>query len=1333
MKNRSRLLLSVSALALSMYLPAAAYAAPLEESWTGGSSTPNSIPCPPPNEELDCDDHGNSNWSDSDNWSGGVPGSDDTVDIGLATQWSTGVERPTSRDTVIVNTGNASAYEIYIGFSGERSTSGAHGEGALEVNSGASLNVGNDLVVGYTGDGSFTNRGTTDIGGDLYIGDEGDGELNNSGELDVDGDVYIGVGEYGELNNQSGGDFEVDGDVHVGYGDEGVLNTETGSTFTVNDNLYIGNGGEGTVDNSGTFTARDHVYVGYNDEGTLTNDGAFTIRENLYIGRNAEGTVENEEGGTFTVHGDIYVGHNDEGELNNHGTFTARDDLIVGNNAGGTLTNTGTLNVLENFTIGRDHDASASTSGLIDVRGHTTIGRDSDGSLTVRDDGELYTRKNLIIGASETGTLSIRSGGTVTTDGLVVLGETLMGEGVVVNRGDMYNNGGLVVGDNGEGSLVTTGRRADTYTDGNVIIGRGADGSGSVVVTRNADFDVDGALVVGGSGEGYFLVERGADATSETGIIAQNEGATGDARVTGRGSSWTLEEGLTLGAAADTNATLRIDDRGVVTIGEDGDGTLNLAAAEGSTAVLNIGGVEDGTARRAGTLQAGTVQFGEGEGTVNINHTGNRWTGYTFGAAFAGDGTVNHYSGYTILTGDSGEFAGALNLDGGYLVVRNKLNGAISVADGTLEIGNNGQVLGAIANEDTVAFNASRSNTVTYANVISGSGEVEQIGRGTTILTGENTYTGDTEIERGTLQIGDGGETGSISAASDVDISRRGTLVFNRSDNIAFSNDISGRGTLVQQGTGILTLSDTFSWFRGDAEVNAGTLWVNGNYRRMDVEVNNGGTLGGTGTVDDVVVRTGGTIAPGNSIGTLYIDGDFEQAIGSTYEVELQSTGETDLLVVDGNVSIADGAILNVTKLDDAPYQLDHVYTVIEADGDITGEYTLTGDIVSAFYKLVGIYTEDEVQLHVTQDQVLDAAALTQNQNAAAFAAQELKAQVDGDGHPTNELFRAIAYLSSDALAQQAFDLVSGEAHATILTSLVEDSSLVRDASGNRLGHLFAGSPENTGLWIEGTGAWGSVDGNGNAASFKRSNAGIVFGADGHIGQGFYAGALAGYSRSTLDVADRNSAVSGDNFEVGVYGGGEWNGLGLRAGASHAWSGLSSERNAVFSGFNETLSATYQARRSQVYGELAYALRSGTLSVEPFAGLAHVRVERDAYTETGGTAALSGASSMFDATFSTLGVRASAEFETGAALVRAEGSVGWRHALNSSDPQAQHSYAGSSAFTVNGTPLAQDVLVISAGLQTELSEGFTAGVTYAGQLSAAGHNHGVRGSLNWQF
>ena len=249
-------------------------------------------------------------------------------------------------------------------------------------------------------------------------------------------------------------------------------------------------------------------------------------------------------------------------------------------------------------------------------------------------------------------------------------------------------------------------------------------------------------------------------------------------------------------------------------------GAINDGGASGG-AGASLVKVGDGTLILSGTntytgltaVLGGTLQLGDGGASGSIlgnvfTHTTfaiNRSDTYTFGGLIVGDGAfVQMGPGTTILTANSL-----------YL-------GGTTITAGTLQLGNggtSGRIVGDVLNNGTLAVN--RSDTLILDGVISGTGAFQQNGAGTTVLTGDSTYGGGTTINAGTLQLGNGGGSGSIIG----NVTDNGTFAVNRSDTYTFGGVISGTGAFAQIGPGttILTAANTYS---GGTAINAGALAV---------------------------------------------------------------------------------------------------------------------------------------------------------------------------------------------------------------------------------------------------------------------------------------------------------------------------------------------------------------------------------------------------------------------------------------------------------------------------------------------------------------------------
>jgi autotransporter-associated beta strand protein len=249
---------------------------------------------------------------------------------------------------------------------------------------------------------------------------------------------------------------------------------------------------------------------------------------------------------------------------------------------------------------------------------------------------------------------------------------------------------------------------------------------------------------------------------------------------------------------------------------------------------------------------------------------------------------ANAATGASINTGSS-----TLTLYGG-------INQASGSAANTIS-GTGGVVLA----QDQTWTNSSTSNALTVSAPVSGAAALTKAGDGTMILSGTNTYSGATTVSAGTLQLGDGGSSGSLSTSSDITVATGATFAVNQNDNVTQGIDfrgaaITGAGSLAQNGSGttILTAANSYT---GTTTVNAGTL-----------QLGNGGTTGSLATASVISVGSGATFAV-NQSDTVTQGTDFGAAAITGAGSFAQTGGGTTILTADnsytGTTTISTGTL----------------------------------------------------------------------------------------------------------------------------------------------------------------------------------------------------------------------------------------------------------------------------------------------------------------------------------------------------------------------------------------------------------------------------------------
>jgi len=147
-----------------------------------------------------------------------------------------------------------------------------------------------------------------------------------------------------------------------------------------------------------------------------------------------------------------------------------------------------------------------------------------------------------------------------------------------------------------------------------------------------------------------------------------------------------------------------------------------------------------------------------------------------------------------------------------------------------------------------VLADIAETKTLTLGGAVSGAGVgLVKSGAGSLLLTADNTYSGTTSISGGTLQIGNGGTTGSVAGT----ITNSGVVRLNRTDSVALANVLSGTGEFQFVGTGDTTLSAA-NTYSGNTTLSAGTLII-ANSAALQNSTLTYSTTGGTLVVADPV------------------------------------------------------------------------------------------------------------------------------------------------------------------------------------------------------------------------------------------------------------------------------------------------------------------------------------------------------------------------------------------------------------------------------------------------------------------------------------------------
>jgi autotransporter-associated beta strand protein len=376
--------------------------------------------------------------------------------------------------------------------------------------------------------------------------------------------------------------------------------------------------------------------------------------------------------------------------------------------------------------------------------------------------------------------------------------------------------------------------------------------------------------------------------------------------LSGPSNGFTYNVGNHIELAADTTInganSGRVNFNGILS----GSGGFTRSGSSGTICFANNNTYQGPTVVSSGGLTVGLSgstsavgSLGSGDVTTSGSITFQRANTYNVTNRISGGGGVIQFGTGTLTLSPQNTYTGSTQIYAGVLSISslNSVNGgeppfesSCLGAPTTVATGTIGLASGATA---TLRYTGGGETTDRVVNLrSSASGTIEQAGTGLLKFTSNFTATG---ASTKTLTL-----TGSTAGTGEL----AGAVVDNSATN---------KTNLAKTGTGTWTLGGANS-YTGTTAVSAGTLVVNGSIASPStLTVSAGARLSGSGSIASPVTVTG-TLAPGDSFGTLGVAGaiSFGSASRLIWESGANNTSAVDQLNAT-TVSLTSGAKIDVT------------------------------------------------------------------------------------------------------------------------------------------------------------------------------------------------------------------------------------------------------------------------------------------------------------------------------------------------------------------------------------------------------------------------------------
>jgi autotransporter-associated beta strand protein len=694
-----------------------------------------------------------------------------------------------------------------------------------------------------------------------------------------------------------------------------LMGTAGATDYTWN---LVGSGDWSTAANwnpAGGPAVGSNAYINNGGTAIVTLNGE--VCSQLQVGITVPGALQ-VDSGNLTVGNNLSIGYQNVGNCTQSGGVLNAAYFILGyfNTGSGTCSlSAGSLETTGETYVGIQGTGNFMQSGGTHNAANLVVGQNAGGSGTysLSGTGLLVVPNNEAIGYTGTGQFT-QSGGTHNVTGTFFqLGYNSGAVGSYNLNGSGYLNGGVFeeIGSAGNGQFTQSGGTNNGYE---LLMGMNVSGSGGYNLSGSGLLSINYEYVGYGS-TGKFIQSGGANTTSD------------------------LYLGTVAGSGAYTLSAGTLTDAGETFVGNQSLGTFTQSGGTHNALLLALG-------QSLGS--SGTYSL-SGSGVLSVTY--NEAIGYFGSGQFAQTGGM-HSVGFSFQIGGGSSGVGSYTLGGGTLTCPQIIGGqGISTFNfnGGLLLANSSNsnfmsgLTAAYVQGGGAIVNTNGQNITFAQSLLDAGGGLAKFGPGLLVLAGNNTYSGGTTISEGTLQVGNGGTSGSILG----NVTDNTLLVFDLAGSSSQNVNVSGSGSLVVAGPGTTILPNTSSVaISGSVTINAGSGLIQSGPVSAAVVTNNGQytisaaglTLAGTAalTNNSALVVTGGGSVTGN---VLNYYGATLSVNGATINGNLTNDGnmsQSGLAVVSGTlanagvVSVSPGGALGGGTLTNA------FGAVLHGDGAVT-------------------------------------------------------------------------------------------------------------------------------------------------------------------------------------------------------------------------------------------------------------------------------------------------------------------------------------------------------------------------------------------------------------